>query len=80
MNEPPMEFHTTLPTNEQSSTFYVVSEYQDIYCNVYQTWMPCKLSVNGKVIPGKLEFRDNVPESKRIGLFNTEFDNRSKPK
>jgi hypothetical protein len=73
-NEPPMEFYATLPANEQSPTFYVVTEYQDIYCNVYQTWMPCKLSVTNKIIPGKLEFLDNIPESERTGLFNTSFD------
>lgn len=77
-----MEFYTDLPLNLNGCTFYVVSEYQGILSRNaeetwYQTWLPCKLSVSGKIISGKLEFYE-VLEDKRIGIFKTEFNNGDK--
>lgn len=77
----PIEFYTTFPPDVANSTFYIVSEYQGISSystqpTWYQTWMPCKLSISGKVICGKLEF-DEVSEENRIGIFNSEFNNGS---
>ncbi len=73
----PFRFDTTFPPGVANSTFYIVSEYQGISSyspqpTWYQTWLPCKLSVSGKVIGGKLEFLE-VPEEKRIGIFESEF-------
>jgi len=82
--ESPMKFHPTLPPSLQGTTFYIVSEYQGIPSHSpqpiwYQTWLPCNLSISGKVIRGKLEFHE-VSEENRIGIFNREFNNVSKPK
>lgn len=76
----PIKFHTTFPPEIGNSTFYIVSEYQGISSygsqpTWYQTWLPCKLSVSGKVISGKLEFRE-VSEEKRISIFSSEFNNK----
>jgi len=81
----PIKFYTTFPPDVANSTFYIVSEYQGISSyspqpTWYQTWLPCKLSVSGKVISGKLEFLDEVPEEKRIGIFKSEFNNGRNPK
>ncbi len=81
----PIPFYTTFPSDVANSTFYVVSEYQGISSygpqpTWYQTWLPCKLSVSGRVIGGKLKFLEEVPEEKRIGIFKSEFNNGSKPK
>ncbi len=69
----PIYFYTTIQPDVGNSTFYVISEYQGILSNSaqptwYQTKLPCKLSVSGKVIGGKLEFPE-VTEEKRIGIF-----------
>ncbi len=69
----PIYFYTTIQPDVGNSTFYVISEYQGILSNSaqptwYQTKLPCKLSVSGKVIEGKLEFSE-VTEEKRIGIF-----------
>ena len=84
VGDTPVKFYTTFPPDVANSTFYIVSEYQGISSyspqpTWYQTGLPCKLSISGKVISGQLEFRE-VPEEKRIGIFNSEFNNRSKEK
>ncbi|MFC1897582.1 potassium-transporting ATPase subunit F [Chloroflexota bacterium] len=81
----PIPFYTTFPRDVADSTFYIVSEYQGTSSyspqpTWYQTWLPCKLSVSGRVIGGKLEFHDNVSEENRIGIFKSEFNNGSKLK
>ena len=80
----PIYFYTTIQPDVGNSTFYVISEYQGILSNSaqptwYQTKLPCKLSVSGKVSGGKLEFLE-VTEEKRIGIFKSEFNNGSVPK
>lgn len=77
----PIYFSPTIQPDVGNSTFYVVSEYQGILSHSlqptwYQTKLPCKMSVTGKVISGKLEF-DEVSEEKRIGIFKSEFENGS---
>lgn len=74
----PIKFNTTFPPNVGNSTFYIACEYQDISSHSpqptwYQTWLPCKLSVSGKVISGKLEFIEKVPKENRIAIFKSEF-------
>ncbi len=69
----PISFYTTIQPDVGNSTFYVISEYQGILSTSaqltwYQTKLPCKLSVSGKVIGGKLEFLE-VTEEKRIRIF-----------
>ena len=69
----PIYFYTTIQPDVGNHTFYVVSEYQGILTHSskptwYQTKLPCKMSVTGKVISGKLEF-DEVSEENRIGIF-----------
>jgi hypothetical protein len=81
--ELPMKFYPTLSPNLQK--FYIVVEYQGISSRSpqptwYQTWLPCMLSITGKVISDKLEFHDEVSEDKRIGIFKSEFNNGSVPK
>ncbi len=78
----PIKFDTTIPPDVGNSTFYIVSEYQGILTHSpqptwYQTWLPCKLSITGKVISCKLKFLEEVPEEKRIGIFKSEFNNGS---
>jgi len=80
-----INFYTTFPPDVADSTFYIVSEYQGILSydpkpTWYQTWLPCKLSVSGKVISFKLEFHNDVSEENRIGIFKSEFNNGSVPK
>ncbi len=80
----PINFYTNIPPAVGDSTFYIVSEYQGILTHSskptwYQTKLPCKLSVSGKVIDGKLQFLE-VPQEKRIGIFSSEFNNQRKPK
>lgn len=78
----PIKFHTTFPPDVANSTFYIVSEYQGISSystqpKWYQTWLPCKLNISGRVISGKLEF-DEVSEKNRICIFNSELKNGTK--
>jgi len=78
VGETPMKFYTTFSPIPENSTFYIVSEYQGISSystkpTWYQTWLPCKLSITGKVISGKLELHDDVSEENRIGIFGNMF-------
>jgi len=72
-------------TTYVGSTCYLVSEYQSIYSHNsqtwYQTWLPFQIGQiqeTGKIIvlPGDLEFKDEVSEKDRIDAFSR----KSKPK
>ena len=84
--ELPLEFHPfNLDSLEESKTYYLACEYQSILSRDlkiwYQTLLPFKSLKSGKegkiyVNSGELEFKDNVPENKRIDACSS----RSKPK